>query len=51
MVRDYRFEYPHFKPLRECDIHQLRLLLCDSKHRPIDNHGLEVTATLEIVTK
>ena len=51
MIEEYRFEYPHFKPLRGCDIRQLRLSLCDSNNRPIDNHGLEVTATLEVVMK
>ena len=51
MLEDYRFDYPHFKLLRKCDIHQWRLSLRDSKNRLIDNHGLEVTATLKVVTK
>ena len=51
MIEDYRLKHSHFKRLCGCNIHQWRLSLHDGKNRPIDNHGLEVTATPKVVTR
>ena len=45
-IEDIKNEHPHFKHLRAGTIDQLRLTVHDGKKRLIDNHGLEVTATL-----
>ena len=47
-IRTVRFEHPEFKRLQEGAISELKVTIRDVNGNIIDNHNLEIQATLEI---
>ena len=47
-VESVRFEHPEFRRLREGAVTELTVSVRDDQGRPIDNHGLPITAVIEL---
>ena len=47
-IEHVEFPHPRFKRLQDGTIHELKVVVCDDKGKPINNHGQAISVELEI---